>query len=223
MAKPSCADATPGVDPGDTIATIDGVPADRWFEVELARTSAGSEGYRYVLASDFIEPLRGPTEFGLIASNGTARSVVVQPQPLSARRAFGGAPSVRTAGPLGDLGGPTLYYINLDGDVLSDMNAFLSALSAASTHTGLILDMRGYPGIDHYAVARHVNPLQFTSPRWLQFRWDGPDTRVPFEEQVALRPDQNTAFFAGPIALLVGHHTVSAAETLRSCWSMQAV
>jgi hypothetical protein len=196
-----------------TIVSIGGVPIDRWYAAELEQTSAGSEGYRYDLASRSLKRLLGPTEFGLRTSKGAKKSVVVVPQPPAAADAFGSAPSLRGAGALTDLRAPKLYYINVDQRALADLEEFRAALHIASTFAGLVVDLRGYPGFEHYTAARHLIQIPFTSPRWLKFRWDSPDRRTPSDAVKGLPPLAWPAF-NGPIALLVGPHTVSRAENL---------
>jgi len=205
--------ATPGVDPGDTITAIAGVPADVWYKTELARTSAGTPGYRFNLATRRYLVLDGPTEFSLVDTNAQPKKVTVTPAPVSAYQAFGFAPSLRAAGWLTDLGAPSLYYINLSEDVLTDIQAFRTALAdaEAAPAKGLVLDMRGYPGIDHYEVAARLLQKTFQSPQFIVPTLTGLDQRVLMKDQYPLSPKTGPSF-AGPIVLLVGHGTVSAAE-----------
>ncbi|APR87152.1 Peptidase, S41 family protein [Minicystis rosea] len=200
-----------GVSPGDTITSIGGVPAATWYETELARTSAATDGYRFNIATRRYLSLEGPTAFGLRHADGTEETIDFQPQSQADANAIGFAPSLRKAGPLADLGAPSLYYINLTGEVLSSVAQFDAALGEAATATGLVLDMRGYPGVDHYAVAQRLIQKSFSSPVFRTPVLDGPDLRSVDEGSYTLTP-LATPSFAGPIVLLVGHVTVSAAE-----------
>jgi hypothetical protein len=203
--------ATAGLDPGDTIVAVGGVPIATWYQTELARTSAASEGYRYDLATRYFTRMAGPLELDVRAPDGTLQTLTVDPQPLAALQAFGGAPSLRAAGPLGDLGAPTLYYINLAGDVLTSIADFKASLAAAVGSTGLVIDMRGYPGTEHYEIARRLIPEAFSSPLFGVTTHDGPDL-TSFESSAYDWAPLSNPSFAGPIVLLVGHRSVSAAE-----------
>jgi C-terminal processing protease CtpA/Prc len=205
---------TPGVNPGDAITSIGGVSAGEWFATELVRTSASSEGYRHDLAARQFTQMSGPTPFGLRSANGTTTTVTVTPQPAAALTAFGAGASTRSAGSLADLGAPELHYINLDGTVLGSTANFNSALAAAQSSAGLVLDMRGYPsGINQYEVAARIAKKEFSSPRFLTPQWEGPDAASTDVASFAVAPQSNPAY-GGPVALLVGHKTVSAAENL---------
>lgn len=201
----------PGVAAGDTIESIGGVPVADLYAVELARTSAASDGYRFNLATRYLLRLAGPTELGLRDATGATKTITVDPQPVSDVQALGFAPVLRGAGWLGDLGAPTVYYINLADEVLTDMSAFTAALTEAAGASGLVVDMRGYPGIDHYAVARRLIDAPFSGPQFHTPMWAGADALTTLDAQYDLTPLSSPSF-GGPIALLVGHMTVSAAE-----------
>jgi C-terminal processing protease CtpA/Prc len=89
--------------------------------------------------------------------------------------------------------------------------AFRDALEEAAPAAGLVLDMRGYPGIDHYEVAKRLVPRAFRSPVFRVPVWTGPDDLVVDEISYDLTPLSSPSF-GGPVVLLVGHRTVSAAE-----------
>lgn len=205
--------AAVGVNPGDTITSIGGVPAATWYATELARTSAATDGYRFNIASRRYMQLDGPIEFGLRDPDGNTKTITFQPQPLADLTNLGSAPSVRAAGPLTDLGAPDLYYINLAGDVLTSITAFRDALAEAEAApaAGLVIDMRGYPGIDHYEVAQRLIQAPFSSPIFRTSVFSGPDEVTVDESSYMLNPLSDPSY-AGPIVLLVGHASVSAAE-----------
>ncbi len=107
--------------------------------------------------------------------------------------------SDRPAGSLADLGAPDLYYINLDGSVLDAISVFRDELTLAGASKGLVLDMRGYPGIDHYEVARRLLLAAGSSPIFRIPVLTGPEAPVYDESSYAL-PPLSTPSFAGPIA-----------------------
>jgi C-terminal processing protease CtpA/Prc len=202
---------TPGVEAGDRITWIGGVPAADWYAAELVRTSAGTDGYRFNIATRRYTTMVGPMDFGLVDPDGVEKTVMVDPQPANVAQAFGFAPSLRPAGWLTDLGAPTIYYINLSSDVLTDIQTFRAALTEAAPATGLVLDMRGYPGVNHYEVAQRIIDKPFSSPHFVVPVLDGPGKRTLRDDTLALMPSKNPSF-GGEVVLLVGHQTVSAAE-----------
>jgi hypothetical protein len=198
-----------GVNAGDTIISLDGVPTADFYATELARTSAASPGYKFDIATRELLQLEGPVSLGLRDADGVTRTIDFTPQAVDDLVAVGFAPSLRPAGFLDDLGAPSLYYLNLDGDVLSSDAAFGAAMTEAQGAAGLIVDMRGYPSINHYAVASRLVTTGFSSPVFLTTRHTGPDTSTVVESSFPLSPSSP---FTGPIVLLVSHHSVSAAE-----------
>ncbi len=202
--------ATPGVDPGDTITSIGGTPADEYLATELARSGGASEGYQIDIATRQLTSMKGPVELGLVDAAGAPKTVLVEPQPVEEALAVWVASS-RPAGHLGDLGAPELYYINLHQSVLTTTSAFSAALVEAAGSQGIVLDMRGYPGIDHYTAARRLMLSMFSSPIFRVPVLTGPDEVTVDESSIALSP-LGSPSYSGPIVLMVGHHTVSAAE-----------
>jgi len=75
---------------------------------------------------------------------------------------------------------------------------------------GLVVDMRDYPAIDQYELVTYLRTETFESP-WVHVPvCDGPDDLRWDQGQLTLYPHADA--YDGPIALLVGHKTVSAAE-----------
>lgn len=200
----------PGVSPGDTITSIGGVSASEFMATEMALSGGATPGYNFDIAARQMLYMTGPTEYGLKDSNGVEKTVMVDPLPFADVENVWVA-SDRPAGFLSDLGASNLYYINMHSSVLSSMSAFNAALTEAAGANGLVVDMRGYPGIDHYAAARRLIQKNFSSPLFRVPVFTGPDKREVVESNVSLTPLSNPSF-AEPIVLLVGHHTVSAAE-----------
>lgn len=201
-----------GVSPGDTIIAIDGKTSQQWFAEELARTSAATPGYQFNIAARRLKVLSGPVDLTLRDPDGVETTITFQPQPLQDYLTIGFSPVVRPAGPLADLGAPSLYYINMADDVLTSVADFKTALAqASSSSTGLVIDMRGYPGIDHYEVAQRLIQAPFSSPIFRVPVISGLEARTIDESSYMLGPLSSPSF-SGPIALIVGHATVSAAE-----------
>jgi hypothetical protein len=200
-----------GVSPGDTITSIGGVPASTWYATELPRTAAATDGYRFYVATTRYLRLSGPIAFGLRHVDGSEETIDFQPQPKSDLDALGTAPSARPAGFLGDLGAPELYYINADGKALSSLSAFNAALTEAASSKGLVLDMRGYPGVPQSQMAQRLLQQAVKSPTYLVTTLDGPDASSVANTAYTL-PSVANPNYAGPVVLLVGHATVSAAE-----------
>ncbi|WP_275900272.1 S41 family peptidase [Pyxidicoccus trucidator] len=202
----------PGMRPGDTLVRIGPRSAADWYAEELARTSAATPGYRFDLATRRLREMTGPLALGLRALDGSERTVEVQPQPSSSLTGLGSLGPERPAGWLDDLGAPSLYYLNLDTAVLDRMEDFRQSMTEATKARGLVVDMRGYPGgINHYLVAAHLIQQPFVSPLFRYTRWTGPDQRSTEDENLNFEPVTASAF-TGPIVLLVGPHSVSAAE-----------
>ncbi|MEZ4311447.1 MAG: S41 family peptidase [Polyangiaceae bacterium] len=202
--------AAPGVEPGDTIVSIGGVPAAEWYSVELARSGGASPGYQFNIATREMTRLFGPVEFGLESAQGVSKMVTAQPQPVAELIALV-PPSSREAGFLGDLGAPEVYYLNMDSTVLTGMADLKAALEEAAGAKGLVVDMRGYPGVNHYDVARRLVQKTFSSPIFLVPELVGPEEVNIDKSSFQVTPQANPSF-TGPIALLVGPGTVSAAE-----------
>ncbi|WP_437817157.1 S41 family peptidase [Sorangium sp. So ce1078] len=200
-----------GVNPGDTLVSIDGVPAADWYATEMARSSGATDAYRFVVASYEVQRLMKPVELGLRDPDGAVRTLPFEPQPLADFAAVGFTPTLRTAGWLADLGAPELYYINLTSEVLYDMNDFYTALTEAETADGLILDMRGYPGINLAEVAQRVIPGPWSGAIFRVAMRTGPDD-VSIDEFADTFGPLDSPAYGGPIALLVGNGTLSAAE-----------
>jgi C-terminal processing protease CtpA/Prc len=199
----------PDVLPGDTILEKDGVSTVDFFDAEAERTSAASAGYRFHLMTQEFLTLSGATELTLRSPDGTIRQVTVEPSPCEDVPLHA---CVRDSGPLSDLGAGDVYYINLEQSVLETIEDFRSHLSAAqSSASGLILDMRGYPGVNHYEIASRLVTTTVQSMRFRTPQWTGPKDHWWQEGQYDLDPLDNPSF-DGPIVLMVGPRTVSAAE-----------
>ncbi len=202
------------IHPGDSITAIDGRPIEEIYAEEFRRTSAATPGYRFDIASRYVLRMTGPEVLTLMDTGGATRTVSVDPVPAAASGAVNDPGTTdRPSGPLTDLGAAALYYLNLNAFTSSDSASVNAALDEASQlgSRAIVVDMRGYPGADHFEVAARLIPYVFFSPLFITQLQLGPDARSTFDAGGAVFPLNNPSY-AGPIALLVGPHTVSAAE-----------
>ncbi|WP_426754435.1 S41 family peptidase [Myxococcus sp. Y35] len=198
--------------PGDTLVRVGDRTTADWYAEELARTSAATHGYRHELATRRLRELTGPLSLVMRSTDGTERTVEAQPWTGgNIVEALGTSPSRRDSGWLSDLGAPSLYYITMNSDVTTNLDAAIRHVETASTAQGLIVDMRGYPGFSHYDFIRHLIQGPYVSPLFRTGRWTGPDQHDIQEEQYSFT-GSTTLAFTGPIVLLVGPRSVSAAE-----------
>ncbi|WP_241758195.1 S41 family peptidase [Myxococcus landrumensis] len=195
------------VHPGDTLTSIEGQPMSEWLATEMAHTSAATPGFKREVAARRLINMNGPKTFGLRGVDGVTRFVQVQPHP----RMVLGPPSLREAGSLADLGAPDLHYINLANQVLANDAKFRTALTAAQGARGLVLDMRGYPGLESYDAQRRLIPTTFFTSYLMYPVWAGPESFEFQGDSYPMEPRSNPSY-AGPIVLLVGPRSVSAAE-----------
>ena len=137
----------------------------------------------------------------------------MKPVDGAAFKIFGRSAIHRAAGDLASLGAPDLYYINFGDDVLKTLGEFAQAIAAARSKAGLVLDMRGYPGVRHYTMMPYLFSEPFSSPMW--------GTPIRTLDESTVRDDTirdmealPTIAYKGPIVLLTQSWTVSAAETL---------
>lgn len=203
--------ATAALAPGQTIISVDGTPFASWLAPELERSGGATPGYQFNIAlRQLLFGRSTSVDLGLRDPDGTTSTVTVVPDAIDVCTPILVATS-RPAGFLADLGAPSIYYINLDATVLPDISQFRSELTAAAGASGLVLDMRGYPGTDHYEIAARIIPETFSSPIFRVTQWMGLDASAVSESHLDLNPKTSPSY-AGPVVLLVGHATVSAAE-----------
>jgi C-terminal processing protease CtpA/Prc len=119
---------------------------------------------------------------------------------------------MRPSGWLTDLGSPNIFYFNLDHSALKDIETFRELLSSASAAQGLVLDMRGYPDVSPYEIAQHLICHPFDQPHF-NVSVLGPEGRRNVVDDGKRMAPLNSPSYCGPLALLVGPSTVSAAET----------
>jgi hypothetical protein len=195
---------------GDRLETLDDAPLAAWLDEELARSGGATDGYRFSIAVRELGADGAPFTLGVRDPGGTLRSVTMA---VGSCATAPWAESGRSNGWLDDLGAPTVYYLNLDGEVTSTIQAARDAIAAAELAAGIVLDMRGYPGVDHYEVAARLVPQPFFSPIFRTPQLLGLELKAVDEQEYALDP-QDAPSYPGPVVLLVGNQTVSAAENL---------
>ncbi|WP_342381981.1 S41 family peptidase [Myxococcus stipitatus] len=196
------------IHPGDTVTSVNGTPMSAWLATEKAYASAATPGFKHDVAIRRLPRMSGSMTLGLRGVDGATRLVQVHPRPQSMEA----PPSLREAGSLADLGAPDLFYLNMTRQVLGSTAAFRVALTAAQGARGLVLDMRGYPGANGYEAARRLIQTPFFPPVFRIPAWNGPDAfEVQEEEEYSFEPLSNPSY-PGPIVLLVGPRSISAAE-----------
>lgn len=200
------------IHPGDAVVAMDGRPIDDVYTEEYRYTSTASPGYRFDVASRHVLRINGPTILTLADPDGNRRDVVVDPvspAEWAALRAPGA--SDRPSGFLGDLGAPDVFYLNLDEATSPDRATVNAAIAAAAGARAMVVDMRGYPGGNHYETAARLIDRPFLSPHFLTQVRLGPEVSFTYDGQGGVLP-AGPPSFGGPIALVVGPRTVSAAE-----------
>lgn len=204
----------PEVAVGDALVAVDGAPYAEWLAATEAHLGGTTAGYREDIALRELSGIYAdPRVLTLRAPDGAERTETIAEgscDPFYEDEFYLRDP--RDHGPLDDLGAADLYYINLDTARMRSSGELADELTAAQGAAGLVLDMRGYPGgVNHYEVAQRIMTETFTSAYFVVPRWQGPDLRDETVDQYTFSPRGDPSF-AGPIAVLVGPHAVSAAE-----------
>jgi C-terminal processing protease CtpA/Prc len=143
-------------------------------------------------------------------THGARRTVTVPPLPVTDYvEVVQPLVSDRPSGPLADLGAPALFYLNVNS--LTSSGEARALLAQAAGSSGMVLDMRGYPSVDHYELAARLVRELFLSPIFDVTDYTRPGAPSLNHSQYLIQPlDPPT--FDGPIVLLTGPHAVSAAE-----------
>ena len=198
---------------GDTITTIDGVPADEWYEEAMTRYSASSDGYRFVLATDELLGIHGTLELGLKGVKGGERTEVFSPKGYLETQNVPWGGTMRENGWLTDLEAPDIYYLNMAGGVTPDVSWFFTEFSSiGDSAAGMVLDMRDYPNLDIYELARYFQDTPFTAPHFGFPTWTGPEGYELTFEIWDFFPVAEP--YLGPVVLMVSNSSVSAAECI---------
>lgn len=204
--------ASPDLVPGDVITGVDGTPVGAWYDAVTARHSAASEGYLWNLATRELNRVLGERLLEVRGPGGDVRTVRTEGVSEEAFSALPMAGTLRPSGLLTDLDATNVFFLNMSRAVTSSdaqVRATLDEL-AASGATDLIVDMREYPGVNHYDVVQAILDGPYTSPRFLFPTWSGPEAYM-LQESVYEFNGRGRAW-SGPITLLVSNHSVSAAE-----------
>jgi hypothetical protein len=200
----------PEVLPGDTIVEIGGVPAEDWYADAMTWHSAATPGYLFEVSGRVWNSQVESADLVVRGADGEERGVSLAGMPYAEMQAlvpWGG--TLRPSGWLDDLGAPSVYFLNLNQAVTTTDEQWRTALAEAAGATGLVVDMRDYPAIDHYALAQALEVGAFSSATFRVPVWTGPDDETIDESSYTFTGD---ADYAGPIVLLVSNKTVSAAE-----------
>lgn len=207
-----------GIVPGDTITSVDGEPVADWYAEVTSRHSAASIGYLWNLATRELNaiPRDGQRQLGVRRADGSTAVIDAVPQDQEAYFELPQGGVLRPNGYLDDLDEGEVYYLNLSDDVTFEAAQLTAAMDDLRSRDAraVIVDMRGYPGINHYAVLPNLVPGPFSSPQFVVPQWYGPDV---FEWDVSSYDFEGRSdAFDGPIVLLVGNASVSAAENFSS-------
>lgn len=195
---------------GDTIAAVDGTPADEWYDEAMSRYSAASDGYRFDLATRELKEVWDSRVLALVDPDGVERTETPEPRPYEDTLVVPWGGTYRPHGWLDDLGAPGLYYLNLNGDYCQNWADIQPHISLMQDAEGLVVDMRDYPTVNHYTVVEYLMTEGYTSALFGIPTWTGAEQYELVSEHYDFTPA--TSHFEGPIALMVSNKTVSAAE-----------
>ena len=205
-----------GIEAGDTIVGIDGVPASDWYEEAMGRYSASSDGYRFVLATGELKEVWGSRELVLRDPGGAERTVTALGRPWEDQDLVPWGGTFRPNGWLDELGADDIYYVNLAAQVSPDepevYDAVVDAIVALEDGQKLVLDMRDYPALNYYELERHLHTETYTTPQFWFPTWTGPDAFELVEDSWSFSPESEV--WTGPIAILMSNKSVSSAENV---------
>ena len=210
--------AVNGIASGDEILSVGGVSVTQFYREQLPLVSASTSGYKFDIANRELLKLTGPTEIRIFQfATKKVQTLNVSPEAIEKLTALKpGTPELRPSGWLADLQEPDTYFLNLSMDVLRNVDDFRRLLTEATKNSKLkkiILDMRGYPGIDVYEIASRFICKTFQSPQLRGRSYLAPNKEESFMQKNSVEP-RKEPHYCGTLAILVGAHTVSAAEHL---------
>ncbi len=199
-----------GLNPGDTIEKIDDEFMSDWLNRELNRTSADTIGYKYDLAlQEFIGIHKNSLLIEALSLNGAKKIMNIKPSPFETIHNLDFNPSQRSDGWLTDLNAPKVFYFNIGAE--KNIENFNQNLSLAKESQAVILDMRGYPSLYYFDILQRIICKPFQTPIYKIPNWLTPFEKTIVQDQGTLQPEQNPSY-CGPVVLLVGTHSASAAE-----------
>jgi hypothetical protein len=201
----------PGIERGDRLVTIGAAPVAARFAEAMAHQS-GSPGRRRRGALRALLELDAPAPFTIERAGATLTVNV----PLASSTLMGSAWS-RARGALADLGAADTYYVSLDADDLEGAD-IASVAAEAKSHRAIVLDMRGYPGASSWRLIAHLIPGAATGCQMhiatASRRGELGRTALPIPRLSTAAGGVTAPPFTGPMAILVGSGTQSAAEHL---------
>ncbi len=207
---------TPGVNVGDEVTAIDGVPIAEAARASAARISGASEGWiRYRMLGDLAAPANGDSlALTLLGADGEAR--VVRPPVGGPDRAVPARPDTISQVR------PGIWYVDLTRCREEQFQAYVDSLATAR---GLVYDMRGYPGQMRLSFLTHLADSTMTSARWhvpivrypdgrdLTFRfsnWSVPTEQPRFTRRVAFLTNGSAISYAETCLGIVEHYRLGA-------------
>ena len=199
-----------GLNAGDTIVEIDGQSAASWYAETMSRYSAASDGYRFVQATSELKEVYGTRNLKLRAPDGSMRDETLLPMGWEVLDQVPWGGSFRANGFMDDLGASNVFYLNLNGNVTTDVNFPWDTVNGLDDSVDLILDMRDYPTFDIYEYARNFHTESFTAPIFGHPTWRGPDRFGIVDEIWSFEAGNHV--FQGNVVLMVSNKSVSAAE-----------
>lgn len=200
----------PELAPGDAITAVNGTPIADLYALWSSYHGAATMGYATDLAGRELQYMDDTTTYTVEDPDGVEREEVIDPQPVELLYELPFVFHTRANGRLDDLDAPEIAYLNLASEVTTDLDQVEALIADAATADGLVVDMRGYPGVDIYTVASLLHTSDFSSPLFRTHVWTGSDALDVEEEFYSLSAAEGA--YAGPIVLLTSPITVSAAE-----------
>ncbi|MBL6990333.1 MAG: hypothetical protein ISR65_11165 [Bacteriovoracaceae bacterium] len=205
---------SPKLKPGDTILSIDQTPMSEILRFQESITSAASDGYRFDLASREFSKIKKAATLEVMDTMGNKKTLVIEPQTFAALQKARNYDPGRKNGWI-NKDKKKIFYINLDGSSLKNTQQLNELLTTAKDAQGMVLDMRGYPGPTQYELVSRLScDLNTFSPKFITPIVWGEKLRYLKQQEFPIAPSVDTIEYCGPVALLVGPRSVSAAENL---------
>ncbi len=201
----------PGTHPGDQVISLNGIKIKKWFRTEMKYSSAATSQYRFLVAGREIWNMNESGKIEIIDQAGRRQMILVTPQPVGSLMDIiqSGSPSHW----LTEYGAPHVFYLNMDRAFLANAEQGRALLETAKDASGLIVDMRGYPnGTDYYEIAQRLVCKSIAGPSYFYPVLNG-TSAISFQRLSRPLEALTNPSYCGPIALLVGSGSVSAAET----------
>jgi hypothetical protein len=196
------------IQPGDVLLSVGGTPVADVVGRFAELCSGSNPGAALNKTLDYVRLFTTDTIWQLREPAGTVKDVPLDLSDTTWTPPF--QLSTRTAGFLGDLGHPSLYYVNLDGAAYDGTPTAEQLITEAQGASGLIVDGRGYPGtMQTWTFIKRLletaTSVEFNTP-WV--------TPLGTEQRASSQPWEpaDGAHYAGPVVVLIGPSTLSQAE-----------